>query len=123
MDPEWVKALEESSKGLGEGDTITAEALARSERRVLSRLRKMAPSNMKTVLLSRNTPEKPGDTPYLHRKNLHGHLSCMHHASRIENPSENWQGLSATMYPLRGKYIIRTQKFRNWQLHLCCWVT
>ncbi|BDA50522.1 hypothetical protein COCOBI_16-1980 [Coccomyxa sp. Obi] len=54
LDPEWVKALEESTKSLGEGDTVTAEALARSERRVLSRLRKMSPSHIKTVLLSRN---------------------------------------------------------------------
>ncbi|CAL8464919.1 g4454 [Coccomyxa elongata] len=63
LDPEWAKALEESTKSLAEGDTVTAEALARSERRALSRLRKMAPSQIKTVLLSRNTPRKPAAGP------------------------------------------------------------
>lgn len=62
LDPEWVEALEESTQSLEEGDTVTAEALARSERRALSRLRKMTPSRIKTVLLGRNPSEKLGET-------------------------------------------------------------
>ena len=51
MDPEWVRALEESANNLGEADSATAEAIAREERRALARLRKMAPSHIRTVLL------------------------------------------------------------------------
>ncbi|KAK9917643.1 hypothetical protein WJX75_006754 [Coccomyxa subellipsoidea] len=52
MDPEWVRALEESTNNLGEADAVTAAALVREERRALARLRKMAPSHIRTVLLS-----------------------------------------------------------------------
>lgn len=52
MDPEWVRALEESTDNVGEADAATAAALVREERRALARLRKMAPSHIRTVLLS-----------------------------------------------------------------------
>ncbi len=61
MDPEWVRALEESANNLGETDSATAEAIAREERRALARLRKMAPSHIRTVLLNRRLSQEPGE--------------------------------------------------------------
>lgn len=53
IDPEWAAALEESTQKMLDADPITVAAIQRDEKRALAGLKKMAPSHMKAVLLSK----------------------------------------------------------------------
>lgn len=104
MDPEWVRALDESTQKLEVADAATAAALARGERRALARLRKMAPSHMRTVLLSRSSSHDRGEP---HSLFLAGYISSVRHCgdkASLNDPAVDplhaWIFLQV-LYPVR----------------------
>ena len=53
LDPEWAEALLERSAASAHDSRLTGCAIARDEQRVRARLRKLSPSHIKAVILSR----------------------------------------------------------------------
>ena len=53
LDPEWAAALLDMSVASAHDSRLTGCAIARDEQRVRARIRKMSPSHIKAVILSR----------------------------------------------------------------------
>ena len=80
LDPEWTAALEEMSQAVRDDSIATATAIAKDERRILGRIRKLSRSRIHAVSLRHPLS---GSAPVMAQQHTSetsaAHLCSLHH--------------------------------------------